>query len=173
MKPLTLYLTASALLFVGTANLFFLRRRKAASITPPVAEALQSITSTGPYPESGEKSNGTPPYTHLLSLNFAVGGKKIYPTQKREISTALSSLGNKINAVFIIDGYTDSIGANVVNNDLLATLRSFSVYEHLIESGILKEKIFLRSFGLQPSESSVSAKRKVDIYVAERGIHEH
>ncbi len=98
--------------------------------------------------------------SQIVSLNFQFGNYMLSSLQNQVLFSKLQELDHNKKYLFILDGFSDSTGVSVKFNSLLATRRSFSVYEYLIGQGIPKESIFIRSFG-------ISSRRKVDISITE------
>lgn len=104
--------------------------------------------------------------TLLSSVYFPIGSTSLTHRGKSNLNDIVRTLDKNKNFIFVIDGYADSIGSNIVNNDLIATFRSYSVYEYLISLGLSREQIFIRSYGLQNIPGHLN-NRRVDISITE------
>ena len=100
------------------------------------------------------------PDSLIATFYFPFGNFCLTPKQNQILLSRIHTLNHDKQYLFFLDGYADSAGISTSNNSLLATHRSFSLYESLINQGISKDMIFIRSFG-------ASTHRKVNISVTE------
>lgn len=166
MRSAAFHLTSVALLLLGITGLFLSGRDK--PISEPPSVKMRNIT-VKPQDNSSTVSEEIAQYTYLTTVYFSIGSNKLSRTQKRKMDSVLSSVKNLESFALILDGYTDSIGSDQIDNDLFAALRSFSVYEYLVKSGMKKENIFLRSYGLKKSKNQTEIGRKVEIFIGKKG----
>lgn len=107
------------------------------------------------------------------SVLFRSGSADLLPVAKRRLDEVAAAL-NKAQSPLVIEGHTDSQGAEEVNEEL-SNLRAESVRDYLVEKGVDSARI--RTTGLGESRPVASNKnpegrannRRVEI-VIERGI---
>ena len=106
----------------------------------------------------------------FISIHFPTGESKISNHQKLLLQNKFAEIDSSHKRTYTLDGFADSTGSSLINNNLLALLRSFSVYEYLIENGIAKDNIFLRTFGSSTKKNvPFDSARKVDIVISKEG----
>jgi outer membrane protein OmpA-like peptidoglycan-associated protein len=100
----------------------------------------------------------------LCSVYFRSGTMFLSRKEQRRLEASLTTVPESERYRFLIDGYADPTGSGMVDNDLIALNRSYSVFSYLQSNGIPKDNLLIRTFGSSRNGGTdIDSLRKVRI----------
>jgi len=104
----------------------------------------------------------------VVAVHFPSGSVELQQSEREKLDLILRAARAHDKMSLILDGYSDTTGGAVIDNDNLASRRTFALYRFLLENGISKERMYMRSFGaLKSSGGGDEDVRKVDVSLSE------
>jgi outer membrane protein OmpA-like peptidoglycan-associated protein len=110
------------------------------------AVAGPDFTSRSPRAHSLSASPSSSEIGPLDDVVFATNSTQLFESSDAQIDSAAAWLRKHKNHRVVLEGYADSVGMALYNEDL-ATRRAFVVRQHLIARGISPERIIMVVFG--------------------------
>lgn len=102
----------------------------------------------------------------VAQVYFMTGSSRLNKTENEKLERIIKAARIHDKLSLILDGYADPTGGAGIDNDNLASQRTFSIYKYLMKNGVDKERVFMRSFGAG-SDAAADSLRRVDVTLLE------